>query len=160
LEKKGDSMKPGVMVYACGVVLTAGAAFLAAGTVRSPLSDAVERANSAWDGQMRRGDAAGIASAYGEDGVFVGLDGQCFRGPTEIEGRMRRRFETSGNAVATSLHSKKLMVQGDLGFEWGDASMTFRDPQGKTVESGGGYFTIWRRASDGAWKIFRNVVLP
>ena len=133
---------------------------LAAGEVPAPLRQAVERANSAWDTQMRRGDAAGIASAYAADGVFVALDGRCFRGPREIEGQMRRRFETSGKAVQTSLHSRRLIADGEFGFEWGDASMTFRGAGGKSAESRGGYFTVWRRDREGNWKIFRNLVLP
>lgn len=123
------------------------------------LRSAIESANGAFPEQMKTGDAAGIAAAYEDDGVFVGIDGSSSRGKAEIERRMRERFEKLGLASSTAIHSRRLVMDGDLAFEWGDGAMTFAGNSGPTT-SRGRFLTVWRRQPDGSWKIHRNVVLP
>jgi uncharacterized protein (TIGR02246 family) len=127
---------------------------------RARLEETIKTVNAAWKEQMRTGNAAGMASAYEDDGAFVGVDGSCTLGRAEIEKRMRARFEESGLAVDTYVHSRSLVIENELGFEWGDASMTFAGKNGSPFTNRGGFFTIWRRQPDGSWKIYRNVVLP
>lgn len=42
---------------------------------------------------------------------------------------------------------------GDLGYTIGTYHMEFQDPQGNDVSIDGKYMTVWKRQSDGAWKV-------
>jgi uncharacterized protein (TIGR02246 family) len=148
-----------------GVLLIASAGFLViavAAAVRSEdskLHRAIEKANSEFIAAMKTGDAAVIAAPYTDDAVFVGFDGTCTKGRTEIEKMYRARFASGGLASSTKIDSKKLVVDGELAYESGYGEIaSLKD--GKLSVNGGRFLTVWQRQADGEWKILRNVVLP
>lgn len=123
------------------------------------LDAAIQKANSDFDEQMKTGNAAGIASAYKDDGVFVGIDGSCVKGKLEIENMYQSRFEKNGFASATKIDSRNVVVDGDLAYESGYGEITYKK-EGKEMKGGGRFLTIWQHQPDGSWKIMYNVVLP
>jgi ketosteroid isomerase-like protein len=44
-------------------------------------------------------------------------------------------------------------VGGDLGYTIGNYHMEFEDPEGNPVEIEGKFTTVWRKQTDGSWKI-------
>jgi ketosteroid isomerase-like protein len=42
---------------------------------------------------------------------------------------------------------------GDLGYTSGPYEETFTDVTGKTVSDKGKYLTVWKKQSDGSWKV-------
>jgi uncharacterized protein (TIGR02246 family) len=125
----------------------------------SKLERAIEKANSEFAAAMKTGDAAAIAAPYTDDAVFVGLDGACTQGRTEIEKMYRARFERAGLGSSTKIDSRKLVVDGELAYESGYAEIGSLK-EGKLSINGGRFLTVWQRQSDGDWKILRNIVLP
>jgi uncharacterized protein (TIGR02246 family) len=123
------------------------------------LHRAIEKANSEFVEATKTGNAAVIAAPYTDDAVFVGFDGACTRGRTEIEKMYRARFESGLRATSTKINSKKLVVDGEIAYESGYGEVaTLKD--GKLSVNGGRFLTVWQRQADGEWKILRNVVLP
>jgi len=123
------------------------------------LDRAIEKANSEFIFAMKTGDAATIAAPYIEQTSLITIDGACIQGRTEIEKMYRDRFARSGLARSTKINSKKLVVDGDLGYESGYGEIeSLKD--GKLSISGGRFLTVWQRQANGDWKILRNVVLP
>lgn len=122
------------------------------------LDQAIEKANADWAAAMKTGDAATIAAAYGDDGVFVGLDGSLIKGRAEIEKMYGARFERAGFAVSTKIESHSVVLDGDLGYETGYGEIGTKS-NGETIVRGARYLTVWQRR-DGDWKILRNLVLP
>lgn len=123
------------------------------------LDRAIEKANSEWAAAMKTGDAAACAAPYHDDGIFVGFDGTCTKGRSEIEKMYRLRFASRGLAASTKIDSKELVVDGDLAYESGYAEIGW-PKEGKVSVSGGRFLTVWQRQADGEWKILRNIVLP
>ncbi len=145
----------GKVVYDAGVL----AAFTAGGSGDTTLDKAMAKANSEWTVAMKTGDVAIIVSPYTDDAVFVGYDGSCAKGRAEIEQLYRSRFANGGLAVSAKLEPRSVDVDGDFAYETGSGEIeTVRD--GKTTVTRGRYLTVWKRQSDGDWKVFRNVVLP
>lgn len=100
-----------------------------------------------------------IGAPYTDHAVFVGFDGTCTQGRSEIEKMYRARFESGGLASSTKINSKRLVVDGEIAYESGYAEIaSLKD--GKLSVNGGRFLTIWQRQADGEWKILRNVVLP
>jgi len=52
-------------------------------------------------------------------------------------------------------HADKVGVaqSGDLGYTSGAYKFTFKDPAGKTVIDNGKYLTVWKKQTDGSWKV-------
>lgn len=123
------------------------------------LHQAIEKANSEFAAAMKTGNAAAIAAPYTDHAVFVGFDGTCTQGRSEIEKMYRARFDSGGLASSTKINSKRLVVDGEIAYESGYAEIaSLKD--GKLSVNGGRFLTVWQRQADGEWKILRNVVLP
>src|SRR5262245_50574226 len=95
----------------------------AASSGDAKLDQAVEKANSEWAAAMKTGDAAIIAAPYAEDAVFVGIDGSCVKGRSEIEKMYRDRFQSRGLAASTKIDSRRRTLDGDLAYESGYAEI-------------------------------------
>jgi uncharacterized protein (TIGR02246 family) len=154
-----NQFRSGFLPLATALLLAATAAPVPAETVDPKLEQAVHKANADWATAVKTGDAAAIAAPYADDAVFVLGDGTCRKGRAEIEKMYRDGFERGGVATSARIDSKKLVVDGDLAYESGYGQIG-RTKSGKAVTSGGRYLTVWQRASDGAWTIIRNIVLP
>ncbi len=119
------------------------------------LSADVAAGNTDWIEGLRVGDAARIAASYAPDAVFCGASGECVKGVAAVtalyEGALRQR----GRALAASVHSADLRVDGDLAYESGRAEAQLAG--GRVLQ--GRYCTVWKRQPDGHWKIFRNLSL-
>ena len=139
-------------------LLFTGIIFAAAKSGDPKLNQAIEKANSEWASAMKTGDAATIAAAYADDAIFVGADGACTKGRTQIEKLYAARFEKSGLAISTKIEPRNVTVDGDLAYESGYGEIGAKK-DGKTAVSGGRYLTVWHNQAD-EWKIIRNIVLP
>ncbi len=148
-------------ILAALTLLPASFVFPAARSGDVKLDRAIEKANSEWAAAMKTGDPATIAAPYTEASVFVGFDGSCTKGRSEIEKMYRARFASRGPAASTKIESRKLVVDGDLAYESGYAEIGWKaNNEGKVAASGGRFLTVWQRQADGDWKILTNVVLP
>jgi uncharacterized protein (TIGR02246 family) len=123
------------------------------------LDRAIAAANSEWGPAMQAGEIEPIVRAYMDDGVFVAIDGSSIRGKAAIADFYRERFRKNGFALGTKIAPRRVVVDGDLSYEWGYGEVTV-SKDGKPVTAGGPYLTVWRKQSDGDWKILRNVILP
>ena len=153
--------------FAAGALAFAGAmAILASQAPRAQpvnadprLLAAVKKANSDFEIAMTKSDSATIAEPYTADAVFVSPDGTATRGRAAIEQLYRDRFAKSGPALETKIVSEELMLDGDFAYERGRGSITRRVKE-ERVTDWARFLTVWQRQPDGAWKIFRNIVLP
>lgn len=58
-----------------------------------------------------------------------------------------------------SWHADKASVarSGELGYTSGAYQMTFTDQNGKDVSDKGKYVTVWKKQSDGSWKVVLDI---
>ncbi|HET7453502.1 MAG TPA: SgcJ/EcaC family oxidoreductase [Thermoanaerobaculia bacterium] len=148
-----------------GVLFLVSGVFAASAVVPPPpsgdarLDRAIAAANSEWGPAMQAGEIDPIVRAYLADGVFVTVDGSSIRGKAAIAAFYRERFRRNGRALGTKIAPRRVVLDGDLAYEWGSGEVTV-SKDGKLSTSGGPYLTVWRRQPDGDWKILRNVILP
>ena len=114
----------------------------------------VERADYAFAADAATFSAAKFACWYEPSGVQW-LPGRRTQGPDAIRALMRTAFE-GGLKLAWVPRASGLSPRGDLGFTIGEYVSTSKEGQ----TTGGGYATIWRRQSDGAWKILFDLGAP
>ena len=46
-----------------------------------------------------------------------------------------------------------LAPSGDMGFTWGHYQGVSKGQDGNAVKTSGRYMTVWKRQSDGSWKV-------
>lgn len=108
---------------------------------------------------MRAHDAGKIVSAYAAEGMFVTASGAVIRGRDSIAALYRKRFATIVQVTDGGIDREGMQSVNDtLVYEWGHGRLTFTDSAGATHTSRGPYLTVWRRESDGVWRIIRNLV--
>lgn len=61
--------------------------------------------------------------------------------------------------IKLTWHPTKVEVSrsGELGYSTGVYEMSFKDPSGKTASDHGKYVTLWRKQSDGSWKVIYDI---
>jgi len=120
----------------------------------------IEAANAAWLPGLRTRNAALIAAAYADSGLFIAADGSVTRGRAAVAQLYAARFPhlrtiRAGGVVEDGL----TVISASCVVEWGHAWLE-QDPAtgaGPPVRSGGAYLTVWHRGPDGHWRITRNL---
>ena len=120
----------------------------------------IEAANAAWLPGLQQRDAQSIAAAYADSGVFISPDGTVTRGRAAVARMYTARFPRLPEIRSGAVVQDGVAVAGPtLVYEWGHAWLELApgaagQPPGR---SGGSYLTVWRRESDGHWRITRNL---
>jgi uncharacterized protein (TIGR02246 family) len=116
---------------------------------------AIDHANDDWVRALKAHDAAAIAAAYADDGVFVLADGSEVKGRAAVEKlyAAQRPVEILGGGI----ESQGIVCGADgLLYEWGQGHLVFRAADGSEKRGGGPYLTVWKRLG-GNWRIVRNL---
>ena len=116
----------------------------------------IDAGNQQWVDAMKQGNAAMLVPGNTEDAVDCSPGGECIRGRSAIGEHMKEEISKLGKADSASVVSVGSVQQGRYVYEWGEAKAHF--PNGKSVVDK--YLTVWQRQPDGAWKVFRNLVIP
>lgn len=120
----------------------------------------IEAANAAWFPSLKRHDAASIAAAYADSGLFIAADGTVIRGRAAVASMYTARFQRMRHIRAGAVVQEGLVVVGPtLIYEWGHGWLEMEpEPSGgPPVRTGGTYLTVWQRSGDGHWRIVRNL---
>lgn len=122
----------------------------------------IDAANAAWLPGLRQRDAAAIAAAYADSGIFIGPDGAVTRGRAAIAAMYAARFPRMRTILDGGVVQDGVVaVAPDRIYEWGHAwlEMAAERAGGRAVRGGGAYLTVWQRGADGHWRIARNIAL-
>ena len=153
-----------VVVAGLGLAAQAGLAQLGfpdatAQTAPNPLSDPTVNAGKmllfdlearfAKDVLARGG--AGFADWFAEDGVALG------NGVAPVVGRVAIMKSANWRPEAYQLTwtptDAQMGPSGDMGYTWGHFEGHSKDANGNPVTVTGRYITVWRKQSDGRWKV-------
>jgi ketosteroid isomerase-like protein len=117
----------------------------------------VEALRVAWLNAANAGDAAGVASFYTDDAVFVDPYGVVHQGRTAIERYYEQSFtRSSGYDIVT----EGIIVEGGMVAGYGTYSATLQGPEGP-VPSGGRWHSVSLYQPDGSLKLrFHVSMIP
>jgi len=117
---------------------------------------AIEAANGKFVEAMNKGDTATAFMNYASDAVIMMSNEKPWRGRELMSkgfGGMMSMFAIKD----MSFHTDDVMVDGDLAVETGEYKMTLVPKGGKEMKDEGKYITVWKKQSDGSWKIVRDI---
>jgi ketosteroid isomerase-like protein len=116
----------------------------------------IDAGNQAWVDGLKAGDANRIVSGYSQDSINCNAAGDCVKGLMAVTAQYKEVIARFGRAASAFVRSETLHVDHDLAYESGYAEAHFLN--GAVLN--GRFSTVWKRQSDGHWKIFRNLSLP
>jgi uncharacterized protein (TIGR02246 family) len=113
----------------------------------------VEALRVAWLNAANSGDAAGVASFYTDDAVFVDPYGIVHQGRAALEMYWEQSLtRSSGYDIVT----EGIIFEGDMGAGYGTWSATLQGPEGP-VPTGGRWHTVSLYQPDGSLKLRLHV---
>jgi len=100
------------------------------------------------------------AGFFAEDGMMLPDGAPPLVGREKILQAMTPFFANSANALQWEPESAEIAASGELGFTVGRYTAVSAGADGQPVESHGSYVTIWRKQSDGRWKVVVDIGNP
>jgi ketosteroid isomerase-like protein len=91
-------------------------------------------------------------SHFSDDGVMLEAAGEV-RGHAAIHELMAPAFESPGFAMTWTPAFAAVSQGGDLAYTYGTYETTAPDAEGALGTTHGRYVTIWRKQTDGTWKV-------
>jgi uncharacterized protein (TIGR02246 family) len=121
------------------------------------LRNAIQAREKDWSAAFLAGNAAGVASLYTEDGAQVQPSGDWARGREGITKSMQAQFDTLAVTAREDI-TEEVVAAGDNAVEIGHYSYQGTSKAGKKpVSDAGRYMALWRKGTDGVWRIFRDI---
>ena len=109
----------------------------------------IDANNGRFSEAVARGDAAGVASVYGDEATLLPPGNEAVRGRKAIEGFWRGGMEVGLRSV--ELETLELDAGAELAYELGRYRLVVERDARATTELGN-HVVIHRRQADGAWK--------
>ena len=120
---------------------------------------AIDKGNAQWIEAWEKADASLLSRLFAEDGILLGRNGKIFKGPQQILERQKPVMEGAGKGVKVTVTTVDVWLDGETAYETGKYSYKYQE-KGKPVTEEGRYVTIWKRQSDGSWKIIADMGVP
>ncbi len=131
----------------------------AAAPALAEVRQAIDKGNAQWIEAWEKADALLLSRLFAEDGILLGRNGKIFKGPQQIFERQKAVMEGAGKGVKSTVTTVDVWLDGETAYETGKYSYKYQE-KGKPVNEEGRYVTVWKRQSDGSWKIIMDMGVP
>lgn len=116
-----------------------------------PAHNDVRCSEIAFSQSVEKRDSEAFASFLDDDARFVG--GSVTRGNSAVIEAWAPFFTETGPELVWRPYIVEVAASGDIALSRGPYRMRGVNGEGETVESWGLYNSVWRKATDGQWKI-------
>lgn len=167
MRSRARSSAGGALRKVNGIRAALALALLASGAVAAELepaertarTEAARAAEVAFAAAVASGDAAAFAAALDEQAVFVDAGGPT-RGREAIVAAWAPLLAPDRPDFRWHPEIVELSGDGTLALSRGPWTLKAKRPDGSVVERSGTYNSIWRRQSDGSWRILFDAGCP
>lgn len=124
---------------------------------RATATEAIRAADIAWEKAVSGHDTAMAVSMVEAGGSILAPNTPIATGPVAVRALFDGFYRIPGFEIDWVPRRVDAAQSGDLGYSTGAYQMTFTDAQGYKVADSGKYATVWRKQSDGSWKVVLDV---
>jgi uncharacterized protein (TIGR02246 family) len=115
----------------------------------------IEDTLSKFAAAFNKGDAAAVATFYADDAALLPPGEARVDGRAAIEAYWKRTIDAGAKNL--TLRVVEVGWRRDQAYEVGQLSIDVQDQSGKVTTVKGKYVVVWKRGSDGAWRLFRDI---
>ena len=123
----------------------------------SKAADAIKTADQQWAAAAAVKDLDKSVSFCGPDAAILVPNAPAAEGPDAIRKWFQDAFNIPGFKLLWHATESAAAKSGDLGYSRGTYELSYTDPSGKQISDHGKYITVWKKQSDGSWKVLRDI---
>ena len=120
-------------------------------------SNAIMKADSAWDKASEAKSADGWLSFYSDDAIMMPPGENVCKDKASREASIKKMFATPGVSLRFQTNKVEVSQMGDMGFALGVYQWSSKDTTGKDYHETGKYCETWKKQSDGNWKCIVDI---
>jgi uncharacterized protein (TIGR02246 family) len=118
---------------------------------------AIREADAAWSKAAAAKDVEAYLSFLAEDALVLPPNAPMQTGKESMRRGLSEEMANPGYAISWQASRAEASRGGDLAYTVGTYQFTMTGPKGKPVTDRGKYVTIWRKQSDGKWKVVADI---
>jgi uncharacterized protein (TIGR02246 family) len=114
---------------------------------------AIRAASAAWSQAASAKDLDKAVSFYADDALMLPDKAAAARGKENIRTDWAPLLALPGPGLRWQTSSVEVARSGELAYKTGAYNLVTTDKQGKSSDERGKYLVIWKKQSDGSWKV-------
>jgi ketosteroid isomerase-like protein len=123
------------------------------GQVSGKASDALLAADAAWMKVYVAKDLDKSVAFFDDEGSMLPPNAPIATGKDALTKLIGSAFAFPDYKLGWHANKVGVARSGELGYTSGTYDFSFKDASGKTISDKGKYLTVWKKESDGAWKV-------
>jgi|SRR5712671_3785095 len=117
------------------------------------VSAALSREIAAYIEAFKKQDTAAMSNLYAKDVIVVEHDEAARNGRSAIQAMWDENKKDQSLWVDCKIERENTRIVGETAYETGHSVFTFKTKNGELKYLKGQFMTVWRRQSDGNWKV-------
>jgi uncharacterized protein (TIGR02246 family) len=114
---------------------------------------AIRAASAAWSQSATAKDLDKAVSFYADDALILPEKAPAVRGNENIRKNWAPLLALPGPGLSWQTSALEVARSGELAYETGTYNFVTTDKAGKSTDYKGKYLVIWKKQSDGSWKV-------
>lgn len=146
------------------VLVTVAALSLAGCAPAAPQADieaekaAIQAADAECSHAAQARDVQGaLAACWSEDAIIFPPGFAPVRGADALQEYVEGAFALPGFSISWEIDEVHISASGDMAYQIGTNEVSFEGPDGATVTDHGRVLLVWRKQSNGSWKVASEV---
>jgi len=124
---------------------------------RAAEETAIRQADLGWSKAMTDKQLDVTVSYYADDAAIYPPNAPTASGKDAISTVWTQYFAMPGFVVTCHPTKIEASRSGDIGYTQGPYALAFNDAKGNTVKDRGKYLAVWKKQSDGAWRVVADI---
>lgn len=124
---------------------------------RGDAESAIKKADESLQQAVARGDLERIASFYADDAVLLPTAEPIVTGKDAIRAEWKHVLGIPGMENVSALKHIDVSDSGDMGYSRGTYTSRVVGPKGEPLTEPGKWVSIWKKQSDGQWRIVVDI---
>lgn len=113
---------------------------------------AIRAADAAWSQSVAKGVDAMLAF-YADDAAVLAPNAPMANDAESRRKMLTEFFAIPGFSLSWQAGKVEVARSGDIGYSLGTYQMSMNDSKGQPMSDRGKYVSVWRKQSDGSWKV-------
>jgi ketosteroid isomerase-like protein len=124
---------------------------------RAAEETAIRQADFGWSKAMTDKQLDATVSYYAADAAIYPPNAPTASGKDAIRTVWKAYFATPGFVVTCHPVKIEASRSGDIGYTQGPYDLAFADAKGNAIKDHGKYLAVWKKQSDGAWRVVADI---